>query len=455
MKRNRTIWGDDSPGERGEARQVHAIYPTPESTRPSNMSGLIKRIQILLYLLSVFIYLLIPSQSLAFGLSDIGKAFKDAAESVQQHLTNKTKEKVDKGQKQVEKAVDQTVDQKPNGSDPTAPAQQGTSTHMSAGQHPTAVGGSLQAQVHEELLGPYLTPLSGGRVFVSEEGGHVAISMKKGSRQVMLVDGKEGPLFDEVPAGGVVVVYYPPQFIPTGRHCAYVGRRGDQLLAVIDGKEVRLGTWGGPSSVSPLGNKNPLFFNQDGSRIAYLSFVAGSRNTYYLHVGGRKSKGFAAIDTTQIRFAGQRLAYPAQTADGKWHVVVDGKLGPSYEKVTSLQWSADGAHYAYAANTDGKHAQVVVDGGAGKVYTSATGAEIEALTFTADNRVAFALRGGTLGRGTLVVGGTEITHAAQPFEFGRVNPFLVPSREIAGSGAPWFAPARTERESPTSNTWET
>jgi len=115
-------------------------------------------------------------------------------------------------------------------------------------------------------------------------------------------------------------------------------------------------------------------------------------------------------------------------------VVVDGKLGPGYEKITSLQWSADGAHYAYAADTDGEHAQVVVDGVAGKTYQH-RGNGIEALTFTADGRVAYAS-----GTGVLVVDGKEITHEAYPFDSGYVTPpFLIPSRDIAGSGAPWFA----------------
>jgi WD40-like Beta Propeller Repeat len=429
MKRNRTLSSENIPDYRISAKSVVMISSDPSRQLPGVHMALV-----IVSSLLMLVSLLIPEQGLAF---DFGNPFKDAAKAIQQKLDDLTKKHVDQGEKQVEETIDQSLGQQPNApKQGSTPTQQSATGQSSASQVTTtvAVGGSLQAKIGEEFLGPYLDTLSGGRVFVSDDGGHVAIAMMKGSRQVMVVDGVEGPLFDEVAGGGIMFGGFPPQFDSTGLHCAYVGRRGDQFIAVIDGKEVGLGTWSGSSNVSPLGDKNPLFFNRDGSRIAYLSFVAGSPKTYWLNVNGRKSQGYAAIDTTQIRFAGKRLAYPAQTADGKWHVVVDGKLGPGYEKVRSLQWSADGSHYAYAANSDWKNAQVVVDGVAGKGYQPGGSNGIEALTFTADNRVVYAPAGGIL-----VVGGQEITHEAQPFEFANINPFLIPSREIAGSGAPWFA----------------
>lgn len=61
------------------------------------------------------------------------------------------------------------------------------------GQNPAAQ--SLNAKLQEALMGPVA-----GRVFMSEDGDHVGIVTAKGSRQVVLIDGVEGPVFDEIPS---------------------------------------------------------------------------------------------------------------------------------------------------------------------------------------------------------------------------------------------------------------
>ena len=52
----------------------------------------------------------------------------------------------------------------------------------------------LNAKVTERLMGPRTQ-----RIHLSEDGEHIAIVAPKGSREVVLMDGVEGPLFDEIP----------------------------------------------------------------------------------------------------------------------------------------------------------------------------------------------------------------------------------------------------------------
>ena len=72
----------------------------------------------------------------------------------------------------------------------------------------------LDASVKELLLGPVPGPefLKQG-VWVSDDGAHVAIAATRGSRRVMLVDGVEGPLFDDI--GGQTLGNLV-EFSPTG-----------------------------------------------------------------------------------------------------------------------------------------------------------------------------------------------------------------------------------------------
>src|SRR6266436_2398489 len=73
---------------------------------------------------------------------------------------------------------------------------------------------------------------------VSAHGVHVAVLALKGSRNVVLIDGVEGPIFDQLLEGGgrtynrplnVDLAIWPPKsgpiaFSDDGTHCAYLGK---------------------------------------------------------------------------------------------------------------------------------------------------------------------------------------------------------------------------------------
>ncbi len=287
-------------------------------------------------------------------------------------------------------------------------------------------GGILKAQVHEKLLGPNVNKFSGGGVFVSEDGGHVAIAMMKGSRQVISVDGVKGPVFDAVSD--------PPQFNSTGQHCAYGGRRGDEIIAVFDGKEI--------AAMGKIDKQKRFHFSDDGARLAYISVTTGG--TFLdLVVDGKTIPGNKLVDPSQIAFGGKHLAYAAQTMNGKWHVVVDDKMGPAYDGIRSLHWSDYGAHYTYVGKQNWQHDVVVVDGIEEKPYlNNSSGQGIDALALTANGHMAYRAQQlntqNTCG-GILVLDRKEVTKEACSFRFEHSDVLSMPSYGKGILGSWWFA----------------
>jgi len=267
----------------------------------------------------------------------------------------------------------------------------------------------LNAKVQETLMGP-----ASGRVAMSEDGDHLAVVVPKGSRQVVLIDGVEGPVFDEIPARfgwGNYSATGPIAFSPTGGRSAYVGRRAGDFIAVVDGKEaVTLMT---PETAKGINNTDPLawrfIFSRDGSRLAYAAREGAS---WVMVVDGVKSPSYRSLDMSQAALNGKRLIYVAQTAaDQKWHAIVDGKVGPAYDTIRSLKVTPDGGHYAFLIekrSATARTAAVVIDGVEG-----ATEREIPELEQAPDGRVAYmAMRPQTGPGGNpphLIVGALDAT----------------------------------------------
>ena len=285
-----------------------------------------------------------------------------------------------------------------------------------AGWGQTPAAPPLSAKVQETLIGAY-----GGLMYMSADGEHMGMMVPKGSRQVVAIDGVEGPVFDEIPQF-VLNVQSAIYFSPTGGHSAYVGRRGGDFIAVIDGKEAgTLYTSQTVQSVSYSSNQGWKFwFNSDGSRLGYAA-IAPAGGGWSMVLDGAKGPVYRAIDFRQTVMNGKRFIYVAQTADQKWQAVVDGKPGPSYAAVTSLAVTPDGAHYAYIAsqqNATGPTTGVVVDGVEGKFYFG-----VGDLELAPDGRVAYVAttnRGDGDRRGgeaVLVVNGVIATRATSGAPF--------------------------------------
>jgi hypothetical protein len=103
------------------------------------------------------------------------------------------------------------------------------------------------------------------------------------------------------------------EFSPTGGHSAYVGRRGNDFIAVVDGKEAVTPTT--VSAIQTYGTARGLgfTFNRDASRLAYGAMTGPG--AWVMVVDGVKSAAYRAIDFTQTALNGKRLVYVAQTGD--------------------------------------------------------------------------------------------------------------------------------------------
>ena len=142
---------------------------------------------------------------------------------------------------------------------------------------------------------------------------------RKGSSSVV-VDGKEGPSFDQVRSLA---------FSPDSQHFVYVGiTTAKKWVAVLDHQP-------GPA------------FERVGN---FGWFVGGA---YGLLLPYERPPHFSPDS--------RRLAYPARTADRKWVMVIDGEAGPPFEDLNYPDFSPDSRHVAYAAKR-GKKWRMVLDG---------------------------------------------------------------------------------------------
>jgi hypothetical protein len=147
---------------------------------------------------------------------------------------------------------------------------------------------------------------------IGVDGKHVAALITKGSRFAVVIDGVEGPRIDallqSVQGGIAGVASYWTGNIPEivfsddGAHCAYLAKMGDQIVVMLDNKEV---TRTSPSSPGAGINTG-------------LTFSAKAKHLFFM-----------------------------DASDGKYRIFVDGKPGPDSSSPQPLIISPDGAHYVY------------------------------------------------------------------------------------------------------------
>ena len=92
---------------------------------------------------------------------------------------------------------------------------------VSASSYAAAQGTPGNAKVEEQIVA---TSGNAIKFLVSDSGAHVAAISRKGSRFVVLVDGAEGPPFDEILNNADVVL------TPDGTRFAYAGRNGQEYV---------------------------------------------------------------------------------------------------------------------------------------------------------------------------------------------------------------------------------
>ncbi len=206
-----------------------------------------------------------------------------------------------------------------------------------------------------------------GAVVFSRDGSHIAyVAMTNDSRGLkfrIVVDGKEGPVYDFMGEliGPDVLGDPRPVFSPDARHLAYTARKGKtekqyQWVVVVDGYE-------GPSCDGVA----ELTFSPDSQHLAYMA----KRGKKWAVVVDRKAgpefdaiEGWdpsGAVKRSRIDFSpdSQHVVYSANHASGpfanQWMVVLDGVSngpfdylgGPNFDAQGRLEYLAvkDGAIY--------------------------------------------------------------------------------------------------------------
>jgi hypothetical protein len=206
-------------------------------------------------------------------------------------------------------------------------------------------------------------------LMVSRDQAHIAFRVKCEGGEVASIDGKEGPVYDQI------VDYI--QFSSDCKRTVYVGRRGQSQYVVVDGAE-------GPA-YEPFADAQPTF-SPDSKRLAFWGrrgdriyrVIDGVEGTPYVKMNQQEFSGFSPDS--------RRYAYSAQRDDGKWVMVVDGREGAPYDSIWGRSpFSENSEHVFYSAWRD-KVSYVVIDGKEVFQPTEADGESGSSTTFSPDGK---------------------------------------------------------------------
>lgn len=258
----------------------------------------------------------------------------------------------------------------------------------------TPESGQQRPAIIETSLGRRQPGLIDYTLSVSPDSNHVAYVIKRGDSKCVVVDGREGKLYPDVPEEHLTEHgrAQPISFSPDGNHLAYVARDKRGFFVVVDGAE-------GPIFDSI--NTGAAIFSPDSKHLAYVATRACKEIVVF---DGVEGKPFDYLAVVPLRFSpdGKRLIYAARR--GNKDYVVDGaKEIDEGDYVSPIFYSKDGGRYAYQVSR-GEDRRVVVDGVVGKSYVE-IGNEV---LFSADGK--HVMYRAAVARGeVLVVDGVELS----------------------------------------------
>lgn len=207
--------------------------------------------------------------------------------------------------------------------------------------------------------------------YFSADSKHVSYMVRKNDKFSVVIDGKESAKYSGIRCSLPYIQFYRPvlmirdpynpvAFSSNGRSAFIAIKGSNRELVVVDGKE------------GPVYDQiRSVDFSPDGNRVAY---VAIRKDKQFMVVDGKEGPKYTDVDAG-FSFSpnGKRLAYVASTEAGNSNrntfVVVDGKPGPKYEQIDSpsLMFSPDGKHFTYTVVED-SGAFTVLDGKPGPKY---------------------------------------------------------------------------------------
>ena len=195
----------------------------------------------------------------------------------------------------------------------------------------------------------------------SPDGRRTAYIAGTDRGQLVVLDGREGKIYDEVSdlgfiEGGKDVVY--------SGHMHFEGPNADRSYAylVVGQKEV-----------ARHDSIVRLFFSEDRTRFGY---VAKSGNAEFIVANGERGKEYPRIQNDLMLAVTRRRTGPAFSPDGRRIcfvakvngrecVVLDGKEGKRFHRIDEFAFSRKGEHLAYSGTTerdDDQVSRIVLDG---------------------------------------------------------------------------------------------
>ena len=218
------------------------------------------------------------------------------------------------------------------------------------------------AKVETQLL---LAPEPGMQYAISPKGLHVAGVVLRGSRQVLVYDGADGPRFDQVldlknqGSGGKVA------WSEDGSRYGYHGKLGQEYVIVVDGKEVSRGPW---SAELQGQGRTPVF---------HLGFSPGAKHWYAVietSPSGRQQwqmlldgvAGPPSLGRFDPLFSpdGEHHTYlqqlPTPSGPTRYALIIDGKPAPYL--AGDMQWTGDSKHLITKRPAPGGNEDVLADG---------------------------------------------------------------------------------------------
>ena len=155
---------------------------------------------------------------------------------------------------------------------------------------------------HDKIVG--VSPTIGGT-------GRVAYIAQDNGKWFVILDGRRGPAFDHISAEHLT-------FSPDGNRLAYAAKRGERVVAVVDGQIGR--------GYDSLGD---LQFSPDGKSFAYSARSGDKRQVIRDETAGLA----ASAEIGRLRFSpdSRHLAYFVELEPTKHTIVVDQEAGPVYD----------------------------------------------------------------------------------------------------------------------------
>ena len=207
---------------------------------------------------------------------------------------------------------------------------------------------------YDELAGFFKTTISTfkNNFIFSQNSDHLAFVARKGSKNVLVLDGEELGYYDSI---NEII------FSPNGDRFAYAAVNDNKMMLVVDGEEVRSDQYSLLTFMVPSYYIDSLIFNYDGASLAYIESKGVKKSSAekgYKVVLNNESIGqytFAGLPT--FNSDGQHFAYVSAEGESfnkmKTTLHLDDKEVATYSMGgRQLSLSPDGKHIAAFLEND-------------------------------------------------------------------------------------------------------